>query len=119
MIGAEVYATIGSEEKAQYLVKNCNIPRNKIFNSRDNCSVEGVYQESNGKGVDQVLNSLSGELLHETWKCVAPYGNLIEMGKRELIGHGRLDMESFVANRSYCYVDIDAFYDVTMSRFKA
>jgi acyl transferase domain-containing protein/NADPH:quinone reductase-like Zn-dependent oxidoreductase/SAM-dependent methyltransferase len=118
MIGAEIYATVGSEEKAQYLVKNCNIPRNRIFNSRDNSFVEGVYRETNGKGVDQVLNSLSGELLHETWKCVAPYGKLIEIGKRELIGHGRLDMEPFVANRSYCCVDIDAFYDVTMSRFK-
>lgn len=118
MIGAEIYATVGSEEKAQYLVKNCNIPRNRIFNSRDNSFVEGVYRESNGKGVDQVLNSLSGELLHETWKCVAPYGKLIEIGKRELIGHGRLDMEPFVANRSYCCVDIDAFYDDTKSRFK-
>ncbi len=118
MIGAEIYATVGSEEKAQYLVKNCNIPRNRIFNSRDNSFVEGVYRETNGKGVDQVLNSLSGELLHETWKCVAPYGKLIEIGKRELIGHGRLDMEPFVANRSYCCVDIDAFYDVTMFRFK-
>jgi NADPH-dependent curcumin reductase CurA len=26
MIGAEIYATVGPEEKAQYLVKNCNIP---------------------------------------------------------------------------------------------
>jgi NADPH:quinone reductase-like Zn-dependent oxidoreductase len=118
MIGAEIYATVGPEEKAQYLVKNCNIPRNRIFNSRDNSFVERVYRETNGKGVDQVLNSLSGELLHETWKCVAPYCKLIEIGKRELIGHGRLDMKPFVANRSYCCVDIDAFYDVTMSRFK-
>lgn len=118
MIGAEIYATVGSVDKAQYLVENCNIPQNRIFNSRDNSFVEGVYRETNGKGVDQILNSLSGELLHETWKCVAPFGKLIEIGKRELIGHGRLDMEPFVANRSYCCVDIDGFYDVTMSRFK-
>lgn len=118
MIGAKVYATVGSEDKAEYLVRNCNIPRNRIFNSRDNSFVDGVYRETNGKGVDQILNSLSGELLHESWKCVAPYGKLIEIGKRELIGHGRLDMEPFVANRSYCCVDIDAFFDVTMSRFK-
>jgi len=116
MIGAEIYATVGSDEKAQYLVKNCNIPRNRIFNSRDNSFVEGVYRETNGKGVDQVLNSLSGELLHESWKCVAPYGKLIEIGRRELIGHGRLDMEPFVENRSYCCVDI-SFSDTT-SRYK-
>ncbi|KAF1830190.1 hypothetical protein BDW02DRAFT_633855 [Decorospora gaudefroyi] len=118
MVGAKVFATVGNEVKAEYLVKNWDIPRNRIFNSRDNSFVEGVYRETNGKGVDQVLNSLSGELLHETWKCVAPYGKLIEIGKRELIGHGRLDMEPFVANRSYCCVDIDAFYDTSQSRFK-
>ncbi|KAL4789956.1 putative polyketide synthase [Aspergillus venezuelensis] len=118
MIGAEVYATVGSEEKTRYLVQNCGIPREKIFNSRDNSFVQGVFRETNGRGVDMVLNSLSGELLHETWKCVAPHGKMIEIGKRELIGHGRLDMQPFVANRSYCCVDIDAFYDTSMSRFK-
>ncbi|KAL4957422.1 polyketide synthase [Aspergillus filifer] len=118
MIGAEIYVTVGSEEKAQYLVQNCGIPRERIFNSRDNSFVQGIFRETNGRGVDQVLNSLSGELLHETWKCVAPHGKLIEIGKRELIGHGRLDMQPFVANRSYCCVDIDAFYDTSMSRFK-
>jgi len=29
MIGAEIYNTFGSEEKVQYLVKNCDIPSNK------------------------------------------------------------------------------------------
>lgn len=118
MIGAEIYATVGSEEKVQYLVENFNIPRNRIFHSRDNSFVQRVFDETNGKGVDQVLNSLSGELLHETWKCVAPHGKLIEIGKRELIGHGRLDMEPFVANRSYCCVDIDAYYDNSKTRFQ-
>ncbi|KAL4968634.1 reducing polyketide synthase sphB [Aspergillus stella-maris] len=118
MIGAQIYATVGSEEKVRYLEVHCGIPRNRIFNSRDNSFVQGVFRETNGRGVDMVLNSLSGELLHETWKCVAPHGKMIEIGKRELIGHGRLDMQPFVANRSYCCVDIDAFYDTSMSRFK-
>lgn len=59
-----------------------------------------------GRGVDVVLNSLSGDLLHASWKCVAEFGKLVELGKRDLVGFGKLDMEPFLANRSYCCVDL-------------
>lgn len=53
-----------------------------------------------------MLNSLSGELLHASWKCVAEYGLLVEIGKRDLIGEGRLAMDLFEANRGYHGVDV-------------
>ena len=109
MIGAEIYATVGSEEKTQYLMKEFQLERKRIFNSRDASFVEGVMHETQQKGVDLILNSLSGELLHATWKCVAPFGKMVEIGKRDLIGFGKLDMDVFLANRSYCCVDADAF----------
>ncbi|ORY70957.1 uncharacterized protein BCR38DRAFT_404090 [Pseudomassariella vexata] len=59
-------------------------------------------------GVDVVLNSLSGELLHATWSCVAEFGKMVEIGKRDLIGGTKLDMRP--ANRSYCCVDIDQLW---------
>ena len=61
---------------------------------------------TDGRGVDIVLNSLSGELLHASWKCVAEFGKLVELGKRDLVGFGKLDLEPFLANRSYCCVDL-------------
>lgn len=63
-------------------------------------------RETDGRGVDIVLNSVSGTLLHASWKCVAEFGKLIELGKRDLAGYGKLDMNIFLANRSYCCVDI-------------
>lgn len=109
MLGANIYVTVGSEEKAQFLMETFNIPRNRIFHSRDDSFVDGIMQETKGKGVDVVLNSLSGELLHATWTCVAEYGTLVEIGKRDLIGGGKLDMAPFLANRTYSCVDIDQF----------
>ena len=85
MVEAEIYVTVGSEQKVQHLMKTFNIPRNRIFSSRYDSFVEGIMCETQGNGVDLVLNSLSGELLHATWKCVAPFGKLIEIGKRDLI----------------------------------
>lgn len=105
-LGAEIFATVGSEEKKQYLSGKLGIPRSHIFNSRDDSFFFDLMTETAGRGVDLVLNSLSGELLHASWRCVAEFGKLIELGKRDLAGHGRLDMHVFLANRSYCCVDI-------------
>ena len=63
-------------------------------------------RETSGKGVDLVLNSLSGELLHTSWKCVAEYGKLLELGKRDFLGRGKLTMDLFEANRSFFGIDL-------------
>ncbi|EHK97193.1 putative Phthiocerol synthesis polyketide synthase type I PpsC [Glarea lozoyensis 74030] len=106
MVGAEIYCTVGNEDKANYLVEKLNIPRERIFDSRNDSFLAGVLDATGGQGVDIVLNSLSGELLHASWRCVAEFGKLIELGKRDLVGYGKLDLEPFLANRSYCCVDL-------------
>lgn len=110
MVGADVYATVGSEEKVQFLVEKFKIPSHRIMHSRDASFVDGVMRETGGQGVDVVLNSLSGELLHATWSCVAEFGRMVEIGKRDLLGGGRLDMQPFLANRTYSCVDIDQLW---------
>ena len=107
MVGAQIYATAGNNEKVEYLMKTFSLPRNRIFNSRDTSFLVDLMRETNGRGVDLALNSLSGELLHATWTCVAQFGKLIEIGKRDLLGAGKLDMSPFLDNRSYCCVDLD------------
>ncbi|WPH04990.1 polyketide synthase [Acrodontium crateriforme] len=107
MVGAEIYATVGSQEKVAYLIDTIRLPRNRIFSSRDSTFVEALMRETQGKGVDLVLNSLSGDLLHATWRCVAEFGTMVEIGKRDLLGAGRLDMDVFLANRTYSCLDLD------------
>ena len=107
MAGAEIYATVGNDEKVKFLMETFHLPRNRIFNSRNDSFVEDIMRETNNGGVDLALNSLSGELLHATWKCIAPFGKMVEIGKRDLMGSGKLDMSPFLANRSYCCVDLD------------
>lgn len=63
-------------------------------------------RETNGRGVDVVLNSLAGKLLHASWECVATFGRMIELGKRDFLSHGKLDMSPFIANRAFFGVDL-------------
>jgi NADPH:quinone reductase-like Zn-dependent oxidoreductase len=109
MAKAVVYTSVGSDDKVAYLQKEFGIPRNRIFRLRDDSFVADLMRETNGEGVD-VLNSLSGELLHVTWKCVGDFSTMVEIGKRNLLGGAKLDMQPFLANRSYCCVDIDQLW---------
>ncbi|XP_044724176.1 polyketide synthase dehydratase domain-containing protein [Hirsutella rhossiliensis] len=107
MLELEIYCTTGSDEKVQYLVVNCGTPRDKIFSSRDTSFLGGVLRATDGRGVDVVLNSRSGDLLHASWQCVAKHGKMVEIGKSDLIGHGSLALHPFLENRSFHGVDRD------------
>ena len=106
MMHAQIYATVGNEQKVQYLMETFGIPRSNIFHSRDASFASDVMRETDGKGVDLVLNSLSGALLHESWNCVAKFGKMIEIGKRDFMGCGQLCMETFASNWSFFGVDL-------------
>jgi len=86
-------------------MREFNIPRDRIFDSRQLTFQRDVLLATNGRGVDIVLNSLSGELLHASWKCVAEFGYMIEIGKRDLRGKGSLALDVFECNRAYIGVD--------------
>ncbi|KAF5859954.1 hypothetical protein ETB97_002151 [Aspergillus alliaceus] len=105
-VGAEIFASVGSEEKVQYLIKTYDIPRSHIFDSHNDSFLYGVMQQTNGKGVDLVLNSLAGELFRASWQCVAKFGKLLEIGKRDILGHGMLDLHGFQGCRSICSFDL-------------
>ncbi|RMZ80055.1 hypothetical protein DV738_g3093, partial [Chaetothyriales sp. CBS 135597] len=106
LLQAEIYCTVGSEEKVQYLMQEYVIPRHRIFNSRNADFYEAVMEQTNGRGVDLVLNSLSGELLHASWACVAKFGTFVEIGRRDLVGRGKLEMSNFEANRTFVGFDL-------------
>jgi hypothetical protein len=82
------------------------IPRNRIFNSRNADFLPEILRETNGPGVDLVLNSLAGELLHASWECVAIMGKMIELGKRDIYANGTLGLLPFGRNRVFYGVDI-------------
>ncbi|KAJ5296368.1 uncharacterized protein N7443_007261 [Penicillium atrosanguineum] len=111
-------AAIQLARMIQHLVKTFDLPRNRIFHSRDTRFVEGIMRETNQQGVDLVLNSLSGELLHATWGCVAEFGTLVEIGKRDFLGAGKLDMGTFLGSRTYACFYLDALMARKQSKVK-
>lgn len=107
-VGAEVFVTVGSDEKRQFVTQHYGIPPDHIFSSRDTSFAQGIIEVTRGKGVDVVLNSLAGTLLQESFNCLAPFGRLIELGKRDFELNNSLAMEAFTRAVSFSSVDVIA-----------
>lgn len=118
MIGAEVFTTVRTEEKKDFLVSRFGIPRNHIFSSRDSSFVEGILTATGGRGVDVILNSLVGDLLHDTWRCCAPFGRFVEVGKRDILDAGKLDMQIFSRNVTFTAFDLSELYNSDMKYYR-
>jgi acyl transferase domain-containing protein/NADPH:quinone reductase-like Zn-dependent oxidoreductase/ubiquinone/menaquinone biosynthesis C-methylase UbiE len=106
VVGAKVLVTVGTEEKKKHIMETYGVDEDCVFSSRDLSFVEGVQKVTGGRGVDVVLNSLAGEALQATWKCIAPFGRFVEIGKRDIDANGKLDMQPFSRNVTFTSVDV-------------
>lgn len=105
-IGAEVYATVGSSTNRQLLMDEYKIPPDHIFDSRGLSFAKGIMRMTHGKGVDVVLNSLSGEALRRTWECTSMFGRFIEVGTRNISSNTGLEMSPFQRNITFASVNM-------------
>ncbi|KAL9123055.1 MAG: hypothetical protein Q9187_000382 [Circinaria calcarea] len=105
-IGAEIFVTVGSQEKRDFIIKTYGIDNDHILSSRDRSFAPNVMRLTHGKGVDVVLNSLAGQLLQESWNCVATLGRFIEIGKRDIQLNRYLEMEPLGRATSFTAIDL-------------
>ncbi|KAI0147403.1 reducing type I polyketide synthase 10 [Xylariaceae sp. FL1272] len=108
--GAEVYTTVSSDAKREFLVKQFGVKPSHIFSSTNTSFLGDLLNATLGRGVDVILNSLIGDQLHATWKCCAPFGRFVEIGKADLAAAGRLDMEPFLKDTSFTAFDLSHLY---------
>jgi NADPH:quinone reductase-like Zn-dependent oxidoreductase len=100
-IGAEIFATAGTEEKRKFLTERFNIPMDHIFSSRTTAFASELMRLTNGQGVDVILSALTGDLLDESWRCIADGGTMVDWSKRDTLDRNTLSMEPFGRNASY------------------
>ena len=110
-LGATVLATVSSKDKKQLLVDQYGVLAKHIFYSRDTSFAKGVKRVTNGRGVDFVINSLSGESLIASWECIASYGRFVEIGKRDIMSNSSLPMFSFQKNATFMGFDASTWQE--------
>ena len=79
--GATVIATAGTPEKRAFL-KAQGITH--VFDSRSEHFAEDILHVTEGRGVDVILNSLSGEKIAAGFRALGNGGVFLEVGKRDI-----------------------------------
>jgi fatty acid synthase, animal type len=94
--GLEVFTTVSTKEKKQFLLEKFpNLKKQNIGNSRDSSFEQMIQVNTKGKGVNFVLNCLTGDLLQASLRCVSKNGTFIEIGKYDLQNETKIHLGHF------------------------
>jgi polyketide synthase 5 len=101
--GAEIFATAGSEQRRQ-LLRDKGIEH--VYDSRSTAFADQIRGDTEGYGVDIVLNSVTGSAQRAGLELLAFGGRFVEIGKRDIYGDTRLGLFPFRRNLSFYAVDL-------------
>jgi fatty acid synthase len=109
--GCEVFTTTSSEEKKKYLQSRFPQLKDRHFSSSRTTDFEQtIMEETDGRGVDVVLNSLSEDKLQASVRCLAQHGRFLEIGKFDLSNNTNLGMAIFLKNVTFHGILLDALF---------
>ena len=103
-LGAEIYATAGTDEKRDF-VRMLGVDH--VYDSRNLDFAEEILADTQGEGVDVVLNSLAGEAIRRNLQVLKPFGRFLELGKRDFFENTPIGLRPFKDNISYFGIDAD------------
>jgi len=106
-IGAEIFATAGSDEKREYL-RSMGVQH--VLSSRTLEFADQIRAITNGEGIDVVLNSLPGEAIEKSLSTLRAYGRFVEIGKVDIYQNRMMGLLPFQDNLSYTAVDLDRLF---------
>ncbi len=108
-LGAEIFATAGSDEKRDFVRL---LGADHVFDSRSLAFADEILHVTDNEGVDVVLNSLAGEAINRNLKVLKPFGRFLELGKRDFYENTRIGLRPFRNNISYFGIDADQLMSV-------
>jgi len=102
-LGLEIFATAGTREKRRML-EDMGVAH--AMSSRTLEFADEVLERTGGRGVDVVLNSLSGDFIPKSFSVLAPFGRFLEIGKIDIYKNSRIGLEQLRNNVSYFVIDL-------------
>lgn len=103
--GLVVYTTCSSG-KRRFLKERFGLHDDQIGDSRSDGFVDTVLKGTNERGVDLVLNHLSGELQVASLRCIAAGGDFCEIGKVDIVQSNGINQRLMANNVSFHVIDL-------------
>ncbi|MBT2384319.1 type I polyketide synthase [Streptomyces sp. ISL-11] len=104
-LGLRVIATAGTETKRD-LLRTLGVEH--ALDSRTLDFAPRVRELTGGKGVDIVVNSLSGEAIAQSLDLLRPMGRFIELGKRDIFFNNPLLLRPFHRSITFLGFNLDS-----------
>ena len=92
-LGLEVFTTVGSDEKARVVTEQ-GADHVINYNARDFCEV--IRRETNGYGVDVIMDGVAGRAYRKGMKLLAPMGRYVLFGVSSVNAPKRLNIPRIV-----------------------
>jgi NADPH:quinone reductase-like Zn-dependent oxidoreductase/acyl carrier protein/short-subunit dehydrogenase/SAM-dependent methyltransferase len=106
-LGAEIFATAGSNEKREFVRL---LGADHVFDSRSLDFADDILAVTDGEGVDVIVNSLAGEAIRRNMRILKPFGRFLELGKRDFYENTPVGLRYFKENISYFGIDVDQLF---------
>lgn len=105
-LGADIYATAGSESKRE-LLKSLGIQN--PLNSRTLDFAEQILEHTQNQGVDVILNTLSGEAVIKGIEILNIFGRFLQIDKQDIFANASLPLRAFNKGLSFTAIDFGLF----------
>lgn len=107
-LGGTVYATVSTQQERDILTREYGVPDAHIFPNTEDSLTQVILTATDGRGVDVVLNSLSGAPLQASFDALAQFGHFIELGKLDIERGSLPNMAAFSRSASFTSLDLVA-----------
>ncbi|TWU40627.1 type I polyketide synthase [Novipirellula artificiosorum] len=111
--GLVIHATAGSAPKRDF-VRSLGIE--SVWDSRSLAFADDIRRQTDGEGVDAILNSLPGEAIRKGLQLLKTGGRFLEIGKRDIYGDRAIDLSPFRNNLALFAIDLDQLFTTDPQR---
>ena len=80
------------------------------MDSRSLAFADEIMAATDGRGVDVVLNSLSGDAMLKSLEVLAPFGRFLEIGKRDIYENRDVGLAPFRKQLAYFSIDLERLF---------
>ena len=107
IVGAEAFCTVTTPGKRDLLVKSFGFDTSHVFILNDSSNLADIMTATNGRGVDVVLDSSSGDLLHDSWRACADFGRFVQTNSKSA---ANLDVNFSSKQLTYTTFELSSFF---------
>ncbi|KAK5638074.1 hypothetical protein RI129_012369 [Pyrocoelia pectoralis] len=110
-----IFTTVGSRQKRNTLKRYypC-LQDTHIGNTRDVSFEQFIMKQTDGRGVDVVLNTLPEEKLDASLRCLSPGGKLFDINNTKALKNGVIDLCRLTNNRAFYGVSLHAILNANI-----